>query len=143
MSRLWRAFTRNLLLKFSALVCAVVVWVYVDSTLFATRVISVPVYLPPKGMPKGLHAVWSDGIFEHEGQAFVKVSVHGRREHVFFARIAAKYLGVPGGLSEGPYRVKVSEDDFHFISDEKPAIIGIEPREVTFDIRKRPADLMQ
>ena len=43
MSRLWRALTRNLLLKLSALVCAVVVWVYVDGFLPARRTVRLTV----------------------------------------------------------------------------------------------------
>ncbi len=43
MSRIWRALTRNLLLRFSALVCAAVLWVYVSFSLSATRTITVVV----------------------------------------------------------------------------------------------------
>lgn len=57
MNRLWRALTRNLLLKFSALVCAGVLWVYVDSFAPVERRVSASVALPQL---KGLRCSFVD-----------------------------------------------------------------------------------
>ncbi len=121
---IWRALTRRLLLKFIALLCACVLWVYVDSTLLATREIAVPVTVE-----------WLKGDVEVSSESIVRVRVRGPAEQLALARISARHVRLPEGFREKTYRVELSEDDFHFASDETPTIIGVEPREVVFDIK--------
>jgi len=99
MSWLWRALTKNLLLKSSALVCAVVLWVYVDCTAEDQKTVTVQVRLLPD---KGWEAYVVGGCLEPRNMTArsVDVTLRGRSIEVR-AIVEGKLSGVLPVPAEG------------------------------------------
>lgn len=132
MSRLWRALTRNLLLKFSALVCAVVLWVYVDSFVPVERSMSAAVALPRL---KGLQCSFVDtGTWGASVTATVRgpsrtVRMIGRRDIVAFLDESAVDFSreFPPGTTPSAGTIELSPDQFTIRRVGGVEIVEIEP----------------
>lgn len=130
MSRLWRALTRNLLLKFSALVCATVVWVYVDSFVSDERIVSATVAMAPvDGWEFGFAAppcISPGGMV-----ASVKVTVRGPSRRVRLIEPGDIYAVVDDpGFSPPPAplgTVLLSPRYFTIVGTDEITITDIEP----------------
>ena len=131
MSRLWRALTRNLLLRLSALVCAVVLWVYVSVSLSATRTITVLVGVDT---PQSRRASVSgpNGVLSPSWYGVpVRLTVSGPRRSVsdlhplgLRPKIRLAHDAPPGGIV-------VALDDDSFALPGGVRILRIEPSEIT------------
>lgn len=115
---LWRALTRNLLLKFTALLCAVVVWVYVDGLVPARRKISVPVTFPRMEMVLGS----------------IEVTIEGPSRRVRGLRPGAVSIEILdlGSRLTGNNMVMIVESDIKVPAHRNIAVVGFAPRLIPF-----------
>ncbi len=130
-----RAFTQNLLLKLTALVCAVVLWVYVDGFVPAERTLGVEV-----------HFRWrdSDKVVSGGSPRKVNVTVRGPSRVVRGLRVAAPWktsialdndrapglIGRASHVDDVPpavfHLVRFRETDFGFAA-RRLTVVGIDP----------------
>ncbi|MHC4501892.1 MAG: hypothetical protein ACYTFI_01195 [Planctomycetota bacterium] len=115
------AFTKNLLLKFSALVCAVVLWVYVDSFVYATKTIAVPL---------GSFAAGPHKTIVLRTPREVKLTVRGPRGVLERIGPDSAELYPSGRRSEGDlyYHIVLDEADFSLSDVSGVYVWEFEPR---------------
>ena len=127
-----RALTRNLLLKLTALVCAVVVWVHVDAAISAVREVDVPVSVYS---PAGVHAevVAPKGVVLDGGLARVRLTVRGPRrllEALPADGLREHQIGWLRGTYEGEHVLRTDAEGWR----ELPRglrVVKVEPSEIT------------
>ena len=134
MNRLWRALTRNLILKFSALVCAVVLWVYVDGFV-PDRKTLLDIVGVDAGAKHYANVLDADGKPTGQSFAIVKVTLQGPSRRV---RLASRD-DIRGRAKLSDWRVRrkgestwrsvqeLKHEDFTVLAEEL-RIVDIEPR---------------
>ncbi|MHC4247559.1 MAG: hypothetical protein ACYS9X_00380 [Planctomycetota bacterium] len=128
---IWRALTRRLLLKFVALLCAGVLWVYVDSFLSESKVLLVELeaFTPDPG-----------GSAILVSPRTVRVTIRGPAKQLALVDPddvdcrAHKDARVPGGLS----RIQLSGRDFSLPDIPGIRVVDFEPREIT--VSRQPSE---
>lgn len=146
---IWRALTRRLLLKFTALLCAVVLWVYVDSATMVERELSVPVVLLHRievGIPGGRDDQLDQyRILRHDGLGFeehpprVRATIRGPRtrlDDVDPALLQAVVQNPLGSIREGRQCFRVSPDCIHGLNNTGFMAIAVSPEDVSFKARE-------
>ncbi len=113
-----KAFTQNLLLKFTALVCAVVVWVYVDGLVPARRKIRVPVTVPQMELVLGS----------------IEVTIEGPSRRVRGLRPGAVSVEILdlGPRLTGDGILTIVESDIRVPEHRNIAVVGFAPRLIPF-----------
>ena len=145
---IWRALTRRLLLKFTALLCACVLWVYVDSTLraaaseplgdvsesVAEQTFRVAFQIPPKAVGP-LEVRGPEGKPLPVNNVYVRVTVRGPATAVRSLRENLDVrgsIGVPGGLREGPVSLPISELNIALPQGRGLEVVTVKPRRLEF-----------
>ena len=126
-----RVLTRNLLLKFAALVCAVVLWVYVDSTVMAERTIVVPINW---ATGRSYEFQWRDGTPWGESPPKAAVRVRGPRSRVAILDPDTVWVGVNYvGAGAGDKVVPLREEDvvFDCSAGDRLEVLAVSPRNLT------------
>lgn len=136
-SFLKRALLGNLLLKFAALVCAVVLWVYVDSAISTVRVVEVKARFGRSKMilPFCDYTILSRGAEHSLGtppKVNVSITVRGPKPYVDMMQpgdIRAYYL-MPESATEGD--VSLRRDDLTVILPRGKglSLLRVEPGEI-------------
>ena len=137
MNRLWRALTRNLILKFAALVCAVVLWVYVDGFVPAERTMRLRVgvraweghwanVLSPDGKPTGRESLEATVTIRGPSRRVRLVEPGQIFGHVKLERPAPPYQLISALLGA----------DCFSLFAEDIAIMDIDPTRFGFQIEK-------
>jgi len=132
---IWRALTRRLLLKFIALLCATIMWIYVDSFLSESKILSVELEAFTPG---------SGGSAILVSPRTVRVTVRGPAKQLALLDPddidcrAYKDSQVPGGLS----RISLRARDFSLPDIPGLRVVDFEPREITVS-RQLPPNSVQ
>ena len=123
-----KAFTQNLSLKFTALVCAVVVWVYADGTVMAERTIAVSVVC---WTSESYEVRWRDGTPWSERPPGAVLNVRGPRACLLMLEpdtvcLSLHYMGAPPGDKVMP----LYEEDVVFprSAGDRLEVLDVSPR---------------
>ena len=133
-----RALTQNLLLKFTALVCAVVVWVYVDNSVMAQRTILVAVnWFTPD---ESYEVFWPDGTPWPDRPPAVRVQLRGLRANLMLLDPRAVCLHFDlDHAPAGKHTFALRADDLWFPGAEGFEVLSVWPQNLTLRIAKRGA----
>lgn len=136
---LWRALTRNLLLKFTALVCAVVLWACVDSRLSGEHTFRAMVMYKVTHWPYEVQ--WPDGTaWRGRHRPVVDVTLGGRRSRLHELEPSVSVWINPAGLAEGEGSITIKNEDVIWPGAKDLRVIDVAPRELKVRISKqRPA----
>jgi hypothetical protein len=129
-----RAFTQNLLLKFTAVVCAVVVWAYVNSFLWVERKVPVKVEIVSP-WPRIAKLVETDGRARFHPDIWAWATVGGPKELVELMGMNIHAgLYVPRTSPDGDVVVPLTERTFSL--PKRMVLIDFEPRQLKMRITK-------
>ncbi len=143
---LWRVMTRNLLLKSTALVCAVVLWVYVDGFVLTRRVVRLTVG-DIEDMAPSLTIRDGDGLPASVDAAdTIRITIVGPSRFVrLFGARNVHYVGPPADvarqrnqLAGGGEMVPVPTEDFAVVGAPGVTILSVEPEEIV--LRPSPGE---
>ena len=152
MNWLWRALTRNLILKFSALVCAVVLWAYVDGFVPVERTHSIPVGFfspdgreveivrPVKRPPDAPPSVRVANVTVRGPSRVVRTIKLGIGNVIPVSpgRITVRTMALSTGMpaDEEPVAIKLLRSDFRF-GVEDVRVTRIDPPEILLRLKGR------
>ena len=131
-----RAFMQNLVLKLTALVCAVVVWVYVDNSVMAQRAILVTVGWLTHN--ESYEALWPDGTPWRDRPPIVRVRLRGPRANLMLLDPETVRLHLNfRHASEKTYTLPLRGDEVWFPGPEEFEVLNVWPQNLTMRIAKR------
>jgi len=128
-----RAFTQNLLLKFTALVCAVVVWVYVDSFVSDELALPAKVRVVAPVARTNIYWTWPDGTPFWERDAQVVVTVRGPKRclRLLGPEDVQATVGTPSASGIGEHTIVLHARDFVLPGGAGILVTGFDPGELT------------